>query len=189
MWLNGWIRKIFGHENFHCIILRSNSISYTHVLKRDRLYKWTFVVIIYMKMTQSVWLFFTWKVTLKICIYGIYIHNFLWTLFTAYISKFCTNFGKPLPRVFTNKQNVNKTWNRKIERGNTLSYWVNSSYIIQETSSLKPTFLREMKSIKILLCLNFLLKFFFKIVLMFASCPSQVLRQFKKKKSVKLIFF
>lgn len=138
-----------------------------------------------MKMTQSVWLFFTWKVTLKICIY-------IYTRFPVhiiYISKFCTNFGKPLPRVFTNKQNVNKTWNRKIERGNTLSYWVNSSYIIQETSSLKPTFLREMKSIKILLCLNFLLKFFFKIVLMFASCPSQVLRQFKKKKSVKLIFF
>lgn len=110
-----------------------------------------------MKMTQSVWLFFTWKVTLKICIY-------IYTRFPAhiiYISKFCTNFGKPLPRVFTNKQNVNKTWNRKIERGNTLSYWVNSSYIIQETSSLKPTFLREMKSIKILLCLNFLLKFFF----------------------------
>lgn len=92
------------------------------------------------------------------------LHIYIYTRFPVhiiYISKFCTNFGKPLPRVFTNKQNVNKTWNRKIERGNTLSYWVNSSYIIQETSSLKPIFLREMKSIKILLCLNFLLKFFF----------------------------
>lgn len=178
MWLNGWIRKIFGHENFHCIILKSNSISYTHVLKRDRLYKWTFVVIIYMKMTQSVWLFFTWKVTLKICIY-------IYTRFPVhiiYISKFCTNFGKPLPRVFTNKQNVNKTWNRKIERGNTLSYWVNSSYIIQETSSLKPIFLREMKSIKILLCLNFLLKFFFfKLYWCLLPVPVKFWGNFKKK--------
>lgn len=181
MWLNGWIRKIFGHENFHCIILKSNSISYTHVLKRDRLYKWTFVVIIHSYEDDTICMtFFHMESNFK-NLHIWYIHT-QFPVDIIYISKFCTNFGKPLPRVFTNKQNVNKTWNRKIERGNTLSYWVNSSYIIQETSSLKPTFFREMKSIKILLCLNFLLKFFFfKLYWCLLPVPVKFWGNLKKK--------
>lgn len=101
MWLNGWIRKIFGYENFYCIILKLNSILYIYVFKRDRLYKWIFVVIIYLYEDDIIcMIFFYMESNFKNLYIYIYIRFFVYII---YILKFCINFGKFLSRVFINK--------------------------------------------------------------------------------------
>lgn len=159
-------------------LIKSNSISYTHVLKRDRLYKWTFVVIIHSYEDDTICVtFFHMESNFK------NLHIYIYTISCAHYLHFkiLYKFWKtPTEGVY--KQTKCKQNMKQENRERQYSIWVNSSYIIQETSSLKPTFLREMKSIKILLCLNFLLKFFFsKLYWCLLPVPVKFWGNFKKK--------